>query len=211
MRRTLPLLLLPLLAACSAGGTDSDKGLLDPLAGQPLVAGEGWGSLRLGETTLSRFVEKYGTGRPSVVASDEIGIELGFRDNQVGFLFLAEGECDGKIRFVASRLLPLLAQGMKEFFAQYPECREMPLHSASVWAGTSKEDSFYQGKTADGAGLFDPPEAVRASAPPDPVARMVAGSRPEDLESLRFAGIWYEYEAGPEPLIRHIVIFRPGP
>ena len=87
----------------------------------------------------------------------------------------------------------------------------MPLHSASVWAGSSKADSFYQGKSSDGAGLFDPLGAMLAAAMPDTVARLVAGSRAESYESLRFRGIWYEYKEGPEPVILHIVIFRPEP
>ncbi len=196
---------------------DTDGGGLDVLATQAMVPGESLGTIRLGEMTLAQFASAFGSGVASVVQGDDVGIELSFRNRQVSFLFQAEGACDGALRSAGRDTGPLMGDRLAAFQARFPDCRDMPLHSIAVVAGPSPEQTFWRGKLAGVAGLWDPAaEAGKVPGEADGPARFVAGMSGArgDLESLRLLGTWIEYEregqaaASSGPVIRYITIFR---
>ena len=206
-------------AACSKDRplSDTDDGGLDVLRTQAMVPGESLGAMRLNDMTISAFATAFGSGFATILAGDEYGIELSFRNRQLSFLFMAEGACDGRLRSAGRNTGPLMGDRMRGFLERFPECRTMPLHSIAVWAGHTREQTFYQGKVADAVGLWD--GADKAGTVPgtsDGSARFVAGMRATDnLESYRVRGLWIEYErsdqaaAGAVPVVRYIAIFRP--
>lgn len=216
--------LVLLVAACVAAGcgtdkplSDTDNGGLDVLRSQAMVPGESLGALRLNEMTISTFAAAFGSGFATMLAGDEVGIELSFRDRQLSFLFMAEGACDGRLRTAGRKVGPLMGDRMRGFLARFPECSAMPLHSIAVWAGPTRDQTFYQGKVADAVGLWDGADkAGSVPGTPDGPARFVAGMRATDnLESYRLEGLWIEYERsdqaakGAGPVVRYISIFRP--
>lgn len=217
-----PAIFLALLAVSACGKdkplSDTDDGALNVLRTQAMVPGESLGAMRLGEMTISTFATAFGCGFATMVAGDEVGIELWFRDRQLSFLFVAEGPCDARLRAAGRKVGPLMGDRMRGFLERFPECASMPLHSIAVWAGPTRESTFYQGKVAGAVGLWDGPEqATGVAGTPDGPARFVAGSRAtSDLESYRLEGLWIEYEKsgqtvdGAPPVIRYITIFRPA-
>lgn len=212
------------LAACAAAAcrdakplSDTDDGGLDVLRTQAMVPGESLGAIRLNEMTISTFATAFGSGFATILAGDDYGIELSFRNRQVSFLFMAEGACDGRLRSAGRQTGPLMGDRMRGFLERFPECRAMPLHSIAVWAGATREQTFYQGKVAGAVGLWDgADQAGTVPGTPDGPARFVAGMRATDnLESYRVRGLWIEYERsdqaveGAAPVVRYITIFRP--
>ena len=207
----LSTLVLTLACGKSSAPSDTDAGALDALRNQPIVAGESLGEVRLQEMTLETFAAAYGSGFATMVMSDEIGIELSFRERQLAFLFVGEGPCDARLRSAGRQVGPLMGDKLRGFQEKFPECRTMPLHSIGVRAGSSKERTWYQGKVAEIVGLWDPAaQAGQVPGTPDGPAQLVAGMRNDsDLESLRLRGIWLEYDKHPEgSLVRYIAIFR---
>lgn len=216
--------LVLLVAACVAAGcgtdkplSDTDNGGLEVLRSQAMVPGESLGAMRLNEMTISTFAAAFGSGFATMLAGDEVGIELSFRDRQLSFLFMAEGACDGRLRSAGRATGPLMGDRMRGFLERFPECGTMPLHSIAVRAGPTRERTFYQGKVADAVGLWDgADQAGRVPGTPDGPARFVAGMRATDnLESHRMQGLWIAYDRsdgaaeGAAPVVRYISIFRP--
>jgi len=122
--------------------SDTDNGGLDVLRTQAMVPGESLGAMRLNEMTISTFAKAFGSGFAMMVAGDEYGIELSFRNRQISFLFLAEGACDGRLRSAGRKVGPLMGDRMRGFLERFPECSTMPLHSIAVWAGPTRENTF---------------------------------------------------------------------
>ncbi|MDP1892090.1 MAG: hypothetical protein Q8K55_14445 [Gemmatimonadaceae bacterium] len=196
---------------------DTDGARLDVLATQAMVPGESLGTIRLGEMTIAQFASAFGSGVATMLQGDEVGIELSFRDRQLSFLFLAEGACDGALRSAGRDTGPLMGDRLAAFQARFPDCRDMPLHSIAVVAGPTPEQTFWRGKVAGVAGLWDPAsEAGKVPGEVDGPARFVAGMSASrgDLDSYRLLGTWIEYEregqaaSSSGPVIRYITIFR---
>jgi hypothetical protein len=196
---------------------DTDEGKLDVLATQAMMPGESLGSIRLGEMTIAQFASAFGSGVATVVQGDDIGIELSFRNRQVSFLFQGEGACGNALRSAGRATGPLMGDRLAAFQARFPDCRDMPLQGIAVAAGPTPEQTFWRGKVAGVAGLWDPAsEAGKVPGEVDETARFVAGMSATrgDLESLRLLGTWIEYEregqasSSSGPVIKYITIFR---
>lgn len=214
------LALLGLVAVVACGKSrpiaDTDEGRLDVFRTEAMTPGESLGAIRLGEMTISQFATTYGSGFATMLMGDEVGIELSFRERQVSFLFQAEGACDGVLRGAGRNVGPLMGDRLAGFLARFPDCRDMPLQSVAAVAGSSPEKTFWRGKLAGVAGLWDPAtDAGKVAGEVDGPARFVAGMSPNrgDLESFRIVGAWIEYEregqaASGSPVIRYITILR---
>ncbi len=169
--------LLAVLALLSACGSGRDPRLA-PLANAVLEPGRGLGDVRVGETTLGEFVDRFGSGRTDCVASDHVGLELVFEHGELSFLFLYEEnprsdeECQALRR--ATRDLPA-------FLAGDPHRRELRLASLSVRAGDELDSTFYRGRLAPGIALLDPllESIARIGIPEDSRPPMVAGMSPD--------------------------------
>jgi hypothetical protein len=210
------------VAGCSSAKTSPPA--LAPYARQTLTAGRGLGDIRLGEMTLQAFGERFGSGRPALVAGDTFGVELTFCDGQVGFLFVAEGAADSRLRWSAPREAVSKLNDLEKFFAAFPECRAIPLHSISVAAGESPETTWFKGTTGEGTALFAPLEAVGLAYGKSHDVRgiLLAGASPADD---RYTYVTYDsgvaFHADPgyataegessRRLVRKIAIFRPEP
>lgn len=214
------VLFASVLAAAACRGksiSDTDDGGLDVLRTQAMVPGESLGAIRLNEMTISKFAGKFGSGFATIVAGDEVGIELSFRERQLSFLFLADGPCDARMRSAGRNVGPLMGDRMRGFLERFPECSSMPLHSIAVWAGPARDRTFYQGKVANVVGLWDDAAKVTSvRGTPDGPARFVAGMRSTDnLESYRLQGVWIGHERigqgadGGSGVVRYITVFRP--
>lgn len=129
---------LSLLAACG----HSPDPRLAPLAHATLEAGGGLGDLRLGETTLGQFFDRFGAGLTMFVASDEIAFLF-----QFGSARLSDEEVMAVRR---------ATRNMGEYLTNYPQRRELPLSSITVRIDEDEESTFYKGKLAQGVALFDP-------------------------------------------------------
>lgn len=169
-RLLVPILLV--VAACS-----SRDARLDRLANAPLEPGRGLGDVRVGETTLREFVDRYGAGRVDVVAGDELGYELVFERGQMAFLFVLDDErrrSDSELLLAGQRRLP-------PFLDEHPSLGEMRLWSLTVAAGEDREASLYQGRVLDSAGLFDPSTdlMVKLGIPSEGSRPMLAGASPK--------------------------------
>lgn len=184
---TLACTALMLGAGCTAKDTSP---ALERYASTTLEAGTGLGDLRLGTTTLQQFIERFGTGRPSVVIGDEPGLELGFRSQGLSFLFIFDTDCatalGGETREVATRI-----EHTTSFFADYPACADTTLSSLSIDAESTGDVPFYAGASDRGVRLLVPLALVqtRYLETADLRGLMLAGSTAEDgrLELLTYA------------------------
>jgi hypothetical protein len=140
------------LALAAACGHSPDPRLA-PLAQATLEAGGGLGDLRLGQTTLGRFFDRFGAGLTMFVASDEIAFELAFEGGEIAFLFQFDSARLSDEEVMAVRRA---TRNMGEYLAAYPQRRELPLSSITVRIDEDKESTFYKGKLAQGVALFDP-------------------------------------------------------
>lgn len=203
--------------SCSKGSGASPA--LAPYAYQTLTPGVGLDDLRLGETTLEAFSSRFSPSRVSYIAGDHFGVGFSFKDDQISFLFVAEGACDEKLRWN-----PDLSSQFGEldtFLNQNPECRSMPLHSISMAAGDTVEDTFFRGTTDRGIKLFSMAEAIRGTygEPQDVRGLLLAGSSDQDAKYNDFAyksGIVFYIAEGREEhhkgqlVLQKIAIFRPN-
>lgn len=178
---------LMLGAGCTAKDSSS---ALERYADVTLEAGAGLGDLRLDETTLRQFIERFGTGRPSVVIGDESGLEFGFRSQGLSFLFMFNPACAtalrGELRTVATRI-----DDAASFFADYPACADTTLSSLSIDADPASDASFYVGGSDRGVRLLMPVTELYARYldTADLRGLMLAGSTADDgrYELLTYA------------------------
>lgn len=140
---------LAVLAACG----HSPDPRLAPLAHAKLEAGGGLGDLKLGQTTLGEFFDRFGAGRASLVVADDAGFELDFEDGEISFLFEFESMRWSDEETAAIRRA---TRNMGEYLAANPQRRQLPLSSISVSIDDDRESTFYKGKLAEGVALFDP-------------------------------------------------------
>jgi hypothetical protein len=176
MSSRLPFVaLLALLAAC---GPKPDPRLA-PLARATLEAGVGLGDLKLGKTTLGEFVDRFGTGFVTFVASDDAGLELIFEEAEIAFLFQFESMRWDDAEGQAIRRAP---GDLKGYLAAYPARRSLPLTSITVRVDEDKESTFYKGKLAEGVALFDPflESAGRVGAVEEGSLPLIAGQNPNN-------------------------------
>lgn len=178
MLRLLAPLLAFLTLACAA---DVDP-RLQPLTVATLEPGVGLGDVRLGETTLGTFVDRYGHDRVDLIAGDGIGYELVFAGGEMAFLFLIDAQPQGVE-------LDTLKKGQRELtkvLAEHTVLRDMPLASLSVAVRRGDTESSYVGKMArPSVGLSGKmSDALVDLGPPgDGLLPMLAGSSPRQPES----------------------------
>ena len=148
---------------------------LAPYLSATLTPGVGLGEIRLG-SPVKPFIDRFGTGRVSVVAGDELlAADLRFPGDGLGFRFIAQGECLKALGAThgASRALMGIVDA-KSFLARYPPCALMPLQSIGIDGANHSLLGGYSGATASGtkigstrAELFaheQPPVESRAAA-----------------------------------------------
>jgi hypothetical protein len=148
---------------------------LAPYLSATLTPGVGLGEIRLG-SPVKPFIDRFGTGRVSVVAGDELlAADLHFPGDGLGFRFIAQGECLKALAAThgASRALMGIVD-TKSFLTRYPPCALMPLQSIGIDGANHSLLGGYSGATASGtkigstrAELFaheQPPVENRAAA-----------------------------------------------
>jgi hypothetical protein len=148
---------------------------LAPYLSATLTPGAGLGEIRLG-SPVKAFIDRFGTGRVSVVAGDELlAADLRFPGDGLGFRFIAQGECLKALAAThgASRALMGIVD-TKSFLTRYPPCALMPLQSIGIDGANHSLLGGYSGATASGtkigstrAELFaheQPPVENRAAA-----------------------------------------------
>lgn len=173
--------LAPLLVALAACGRARDP-RLQPLSLAPLTVGDdgaALGELRIGETTLGEFVDRFGSGRVDLVVSDQTGLELVFAGGELALLFLYDVNPRDDQECAALRKAP---RDLSGFLAQFPERRDLRLASLTVAAGDSRDASFFQGELAPGIQLLDPlleSVARLGRVPSDERPPMLAGASPD--------------------------------
>jgi hypothetical protein len=152
-----------------------------PYANATLADGAGLDDLRLAVTTMEPFVERFGIGRHSVTAGDEVGFEFGFPAEGLAFLFVAEATCGDLVRVSVRHLVESLREPAT-FFAQYPDCRSTPLRSIAVTAAAGPDDTWFKGATSGGVQLFTRLADVQKAygAGEDVRGLLLASSGPED-------------------------------
>lgn len=214
---TAAAILLAALTAASCSSSSADAAFA-PYQSATLVAGEGLGDLRLGETTLASFVARFPGGVPSALAGDELGAELAFPDVGLAFLFAIEGDCHAAVSSNARSFASDLA-APDDFFARVPACRDAPLHSISVRAASSPEDTFFAGRTDAGVSLWSALADLEQAEGPDEDLRglWLADSRPDDgrlTDTAYSRGIAYAVGEAPggesagRLVVRRMAIFR---
>ncbi len=194
----LAAMLLALGAACSSPSGADD---FASYRSAPLTAGVGLGDLRLGDTTLGAFFERFPGGVPSALIGDVIGAELAFPQVGLAFLFAMEGECHAAVAPRARRLASDLARPAA-FFAEVPECRGAPLHSISVRAASTADATFFVGQSDGGVALWTPVAGLaQAEGPAEDLRGLwLADSQPQDrrYEDAAYSrGIAYAVGAAP--------------
>jgi hypothetical protein len=179
MLRSLALPLLFLALACAKAEVDAR---LKPLTVATLDPGVGLGDLRLGETTLGAFVDRYGHERVDLIAGDGIAYELVFAGGEMAFLFVLDA-------MPQSVELGTLKQGQRELtkvLAAQPVLRDMRLASLTVALRRGETRSLYAGK------LSSPPlglsgrmsdAVVELGVPGEGSTPMLAGASPRQPAS----------------------------
>jgi hypothetical protein len=150
MRTAYVLLAALFLGAC--GGPVETDPRLGPLTQATLEPGVGLGDVRLGETKLGPFVERFGHGQVGVIVSDEAGIEITLAQGQMSFLFGIERDL---MRQMESPSLKFAAQDLGAFLGAYPACRDLPLISLTVAEARTTEGTLYRGSLPSGVKLHD--------------------------------------------------------
>jgi len=175
------------LAACGSHQASQ----LKPYAKAVLSPGEGLGDIRLG-APLKAFVERFGSGRLSVVAGDELlAADLHFPGQALGFRFVADEDCRAALRASGSSVQALMGlRDTQRFFAGYPACASMSLQSIGVESGGGMFGPAFSGKTARGtqigmtrAELF---EREGAWVPPVQVSTVLDGPDDDAYERMMF-------------------------
>lgn len=203
-------LLLPLcaLSLSLTIGCSKDETSLKKYAHETLIAGTGFGDLRLRDIPLDEFLGTIGTGRMAIVAGDESAFEFGFHDDQIAFQFLIDGACRKEI--ASSRDMRSAVNDLDAYFERHPGCRDLTLSSISVAQGSRLKSTFYEGATEKGVTLgspmsttFDHGKARKASA------RLVAGLSPDNPEDVvEYPGILFYYDRGTTGKLEDTVIKR---
>ncbi|MCK6458721.1 MAG: hypothetical protein L6Q95_02355 [Planctomycetes bacterium] len=213
MLSRLPLVaLLALLAAC--GPKPNPR--LAPLAHARLEAGKGLGDLTLGKTTLGEFVDRFGTGFVTFVASDDAGLELIFEEAEIAFLFQFESmrwdDAEGQAIRRASG-------DLEGYLAAYPDRRGLLLTSITVRVDADRESTFYKGKLAEGVALFDPflESAGRVGPVEEGSLPLIAGlnpNNPRETASFPKRGLILYGARDPRPgtpsVVTRMTVFLPA-
>ena len=211
-RRTRFILALASVLAPACALHEEPKSLLAPYATATLTAGVGLGDLKLNRTTLGTVVSRFGVEKVSVLASEQVGLELFYENGQLALLFLVEPHCMERLK---SGLRPASAD-LNAFLAQNPCVRETTLSSLSVHVGTSVHDSFFKGATEAGVRLWDPMQAapkhgVPCAAPKSVIAGLSLDNPEGELHFKPGITFYYPLKPGAAPgqmLIERITIYH---
>jgi len=134
-----------------------------------LVPGEGLGDLRVGETTLGPFIERYGVGRPSALYGDETALAFSFDRAGLTFEFMLSGACAEAVQRMHGTGLRAL-RSPRAFNRDHPVCVGARLGRVELVAGGSERTTFWGGETPSGVRLRMEREAAleRLGADRDP-------------------------------------------
>lgn len=210
--RRLRVALLLLVAAC---GPKADPRLA-PLAIMQLEAGKGLGDLKLGETTLGPFFDRFGMGFVTFVATDDAGLELVFEEGEIAFLFQFESTRWTDEEGAAIRRA---TRDLGAYLAAYPHRRALPLTSISVRVDDDKESTFYRGKLVEGVALFDPfrESALRVGGVEEGSLPLIAGlgpNNPRETASFPRRGLILYGARDPHPgtpsRVTRMTVFLPA-
>jgi len=212
MRHALALLLLALAPSCSV------ESPVASLKSATLIPGTSLGSVQLGRTSLREFVDTYGPGHVALLAGDDFcAVELNFEYQQLAFLF----ELDAPTAYAYENPPFLHApRDLEKFIQAHPEVGEATVHSLSVNAKKTPEDTFFKGGIGPRAKLHATLDAFRGFAEDglEPGAPSFIAGADERLPELRFtspASGFSVYlvtpEGGGEPTVKRITLFPPGP
>jgi hypothetical protein len=211
----LCLLCLVLAAACSKNEQAKESQSLKPYGNATLTAGVGLGDLRLGEITLNEFVQKFGQGKFSIAAGDEVAFEFSHLDQQLAAQFILQGACWKDVS--AGNDLRSATRDLGAYLKQHPGCRDIPLSSLSVARGGLASRSFYTGASEKGAKLGAPiTAAVQHCDVKKALPRMVAGltvDTPSDV--MECPGIHFYFTIGrtgkvEDSAIERMTVFLPA-
>ena len=138
-------------------------------AASELVPGAGLGDLRVGETTLGAFLERFGAGLPSALYGDETVLEFTFARPGLSFMFVLQGACAAAVQRMHGTGLRAL-RTPRTFRRDEPACADAPLSQLELHAGGSDATTFWRGSTSSGVGLRMEREAAleRLGAQSDP-------------------------------------------
>lgn len=167
-------------------------------ANAPLVADEGLADLRLGETTLSSFLERFGPGLPAALYGDDTALEFVFARAGMSFRFWLEGACAGTVQALHGSALRALHDA-RRFSRDHPECALQRLSAIEIAAGTSDRATFWRGASTAGLRLGMPREAALeqlATVPGAPGGSLGLGLETEEAMLVRFVDadgllIWF--------------------
>jgi len=134
-----------------------------------LVPGAGLGDLRVGETTLGSFLERFGAGLPSALYGDETALEFTFARPGLSFMFAVDGACAAAVQRMHGTGLRAL-RSASSFVRDYPACSDAPLSQLELRAGSSDGATFWRGSTPSDVRLRMEREAAleRLGAQTDP-------------------------------------------
>ncbi len=153
-------------------------------AAAPLVASEGLGDIRVGETTLGSFLERFGPGLPSALYGDDTALEFGFARAGLSFRFWLEGACAGTVQALHGTGLRALGDA-RRFTRDHPECSLQRLSAIEVASGASERATFWRGESTAGVRLRMPREAAIERLATVPAASGgVLGLGPEAEEAM---------------------------
>lgn len=140
------------LSACSKG---SGHQAFERLASTEIIAGERWGDLVLGETTLAEVVKRYGHQAEVMVnLSDETSIEVHYAQGQIQLIFALDEAASAAAHQQQPQWYKLLSQNLNAIDQMPAVCQQAPLSSLSLAPGTNSHQTLFTGQTDHGLGFW---------------------------------------------------------
>jgi hypothetical protein len=137
-----------------AGCGNRESSLLQSYAKGTLTPGQGLNDIHIGDPIKS-FLERFGSGRVSVLAGDELlAADLHFPSQGLSFRFTADSACQSAVRAGGSTVRSMMGlRDAKRFLRDFPACGSMSLHSIGVEDGGGTFGPAFAGQTAKGSKL----------------------------------------------------------
>ncbi len=198
------LLFLALLPACGGGAGSADAILR--LANAPIVAGDRFGPLQLGETTLRSVVDDFGAGQIAATATDTTQFELTYVAGQLRLVFDLGAVLDEPL---SPAVLRGALRDFPTFVASRAEIGSAKLSVVELRTRRSPGPVTIQGSFADGPALGGPASRLFAhlGLPIDGAA--MPGDDFEGVRRFQFAGLSASvtFEGAGRSRIERITLF----
>jgi len=154
LSRAVALAAVLVLGAIAAGCRSREPALPQSYAAGTLTPGQGLNDVHLGDP-ISSFLERFGSGRVSVSAGDDLlAADLHFPSQGLSFRFAADSACQSALRAGGSMVQSLMGlHDTKRFLATFPACASMSLHSIGAEDGGGSSEPAFRGQTARGSKL----------------------------------------------------------